>query len=272
MSGGYRAVEIVYQDAQLLVLNKPAGLATTSPDAGPCLFAIAKQLDLSAPQLHPLSRLDTQVTGLVAFARTSDANRAALAARQRGVLSRRYVALTAHVPDPREGDWHASIGIDPRDPRHRVALPEGVEGGHPVRRIGVKHAHTSYAVSALAGPLALLQLWPRTGRTHQLRVHAAHAGAPLAGDTAYGGQKRITLPNGRILTASRVMLHCAALSMPHPTDTDRMLALELAPESDMRALWRSAGGDDAELLVSATDRQGPKPQVPDPAQELDEET
>ncbi len=248
MSIQYRPVRVVYQDAQLLVLDKPAGLATTSPDQGVCLFSLAKQLDPAAPQLHPLSRLDTQVTGLVACARTSLANKAALPARQHGRLSRRYVALTAHTPAPAQGDWHASIGIDPKDKKHRVALAEGARG------IAVKHAHTSYAVSALAGPLALLQLWPRTGRTHQLRVHAAHAGSPLAGDVAYGGQKRLTLPNGRILTASRVMLHCAALAMPHPTDAGRTLTLELAPESDMLTLWRSAGGDEAALVASPPER------------------
>jgi len=237
-----REISVVFRDAQLLVLNKPAGIATTAPNDGPSLFAIAKQLDPSAPQLHPLSRLDTQVTGLVAFARTSEANKAALQARRHGVLTRRYVGLATQAPEPSSGDWNASIGIDPRDPRHRVALAQGAQG------IGVKHALTRYAMSASAGPLVILQLWPRTGRTHQLRVHAAHARAPLAGDTAYGGQKRITLPNGRILTAARVMLHCASLSMPHPSEPGDRLVLNLAPEADMLALWRSAGGAEAALL------------------------
>jgi len=236
-----RSVEVVFRDAHLLVLNKPAGIATTAPNDGPSLFTLARELDPAAPQLHPLSRLDTQVTGLVAFARTSEANKAALMARRHGVLIRRYVGLATHVPSPERGEWHASIGIDPRDPRHRLALAEGAPG------IGVKHALTRYAVSAVAGPLVLLQLWPRTGRTHQLRVHAAHGLSPLAGDTAYGGQKRITLPNGRILTASRVMLHCASLSMPHPSSPGQTLTLDLVPEADMQSLWRSAGGEPGAL-------------------------
>jgi len=232
-----REALIVHQDEHLLVLNKPSGIATTSPDDGPCLFKTAKELDPSAPQLHPLSRLDTQVTGLVAFARTSAANKHALLARKQGVLQRRYTGLATKAPEAPEGVWDATLAIDPRDPRHRVALAPGVHG------VGAKHALTLYQVRALAGPLALLHLWPRTGRTHQLRVHAAHAGSPLAGDTAYGGIKRLTLANGRILTASRVMLHCAALSMPHPAGGGRVLTLELAPEADMGSLWKSAGGD-----------------------------
>ncbi len=267
-----REISIVFRDAHLLVLNKPAGIATTAPNQGPSLFAIAKQLDPSAPQLHPLSRLDTQVTGLVAFARTSEANRAALTARRDGVLTRRYVGLATHAPEPASGEWNASIGIDPRDPRHRVALAQGAQG------IGVKHALTCYAVSASAGPLVLLQLWPRTGRTHQLRVHAAHAGTPLAGDTAYGGPKRITLPNGRILTAARVMLHCASLSMPHPSEPGARLVLNLAPEADMQTLWRSAGGEEGALaathdLPRDTPASRLLPLDPlDPLEELDEET
>lgn len=254
MSRTSRDALIVHQDEHLLVLNKPAGIATTSPDDGPCLFKTALELDPSAPQLHPLSRLDTQVTGLVAFARTSEANKQALLARKHGVLTRRYTALATKAPEPSEGAWSQSIAIDPRDPRHRVALAHGAHG------IAEKHALTLYRVRALSGPLVLLQLWPRTGRTHQLRVHAAHAGSPLAGDTAYGGIKRLTLPNGRILTASRVMLHCAVLSMPHPAGNGRILTLELAPEPDMAVLWKSAGGD---LLSLEAKGEIEAPAIPD---------
>jgi 23S rRNA-/tRNA-specific pseudouridylate synthase len=77
-------VPVVYRDEHLLVLNKPVGIATTAPDAGPCLFVLAKELDPKAAQLHPLSRLDTQVSGLVTFARTERANLWAMEARQRG--------------------------------------------------------------------------------------------------------------------------------------------------------------------------------------------
>ncbi len=90
MRAASREVEVVYRDAHLLVLNKPAGLATTSPGDGPCLFDVARQLDPTARRLHPLSRLDTQVTGLVAFARTPEANRVALAARRDCTLRRCY--------------------------------------------------------------------------------------------------------------------------------------------------------------------------------------
>lgn len=227
---------VLHRDAHFLALAKPSGIATTAPDDGPSLFAQAHELDPKAPQLHPLSRLDTQVTGLVVFARTPLANQLVLEARRAGRLFRRYLGLAADVPTLHEGDWQAAIGIDPRDPKKRRALADDAEGP------GIKSAHTRYLTRARTGSIVALELFPQTGRTHQLRVHAAHAGHPLLGDTAYGGLKRLTLSNGRILTAARVMLHCEAVALPHPDPRVATLSLTLAPEPDMERLWSSAGG------------------------------
>lgn len=238
---------IVYRDQHLLVLDKPVGIATTAPDSGPSLVTIARALDPHAPLLHPLSRLDTQVSGLVTFVRTSLANQVAIEARKLGTLRRAYLGLTARPPSVSSGDWRFPIAIDVRDPKHRLALSEDEDGA---LGSGAKDAHTRYRVHATAGPLAALDLWPVTGRTHQLRVHASAAGCPLAGDTAYGGDKRITLGNGRILTAGRAMLHCAAFRMPDPaSDSDRVIELALDCPADMIALWRAAGGDPAALAL-----------------------
>jgi len=244
-------VPIVHRDEHLLVLDKPVGIATTSPDGGPSLFTLARALDPDAPALHPLSRLDTQVSGLVTFARTTWANQCALEARRAGTLRRAYLGLTGQALPADHGVWKFPIAIDPRDPKHRRALPEGSELADAPA--GSKHAHSEYRVFATAGPLLALDLWPVTGRTHQLRVHASAAGAPLAGDVAYGGARRITLPNGRILSAGRVMLHCAAFCMPHPDRARAVLTLSLAPPADMLTLWRAAGGDPSALSLSLSD-------------------
>jgi 23S rRNA-/tRNA-specific pseudouridylate synthase len=232
-------VAVLHRDEHLIVVAKPAGIATTAPDNGPSLFALVQELDPRAPQLHPLSRLDTQVTGIVAFARTARANEVALEARRAGTMARRYLGISAERPAPPSGHWRWSIGLDPRDPKKRVALAAGAPG------MGVKESSTRYAIRAEAGPLVALDLWPETGRTHQLRVHAGRAGCPLFGDIAYGAPKRFTLPNGRVLTAARVLLHCTSLRMPHANGGE--LALELAAPDDMLAVWRSAGGDAASL-------------------------
>jgi 23S rRNA-/tRNA-specific pseudouridylate synthase len=236
-----RDLTVVYRDAHLLVIDKPVGIATTAPDGGESLFELARRLDADAPQLHPLSRLDTQVSGLVTFARTEKSNLFAIEARRRGSLRRRYLGISAARPAANQGDFHWSIGIDPRDPKRRRALAPEARGA------GVKAAHTHCDVRAQAVPLFAFDLFPLTGRTHQLRVHLSAAGCPLAGDVAYGGPKRLTLSNGRVLTAGRVMLHCAAFRMPHPERPGEIIALELPPPADMQALWRSAGGNPDEL-------------------------
>jgi len=238
---------VLHVDDHLLIVDKPVGLATTAPGDGLSLFTLARALDPRAPALHPLSRLDTQVSGMVTFARTAHANRLALEARRQGRLRRSYLGLAFSAPEPEAGDWRWAIGIDARDPSKRRALPEGSEGGV------VKPSATHYRVCARTPALCALDLWPITGRTHQLRVHASAAGSPLAGDTAYGGARRMTLPNGRILGAERTMLHCAAFSMPDPSRPGARFALSLAAPDDMQVLWRAAGGTADQLLLTLSD-------------------
>jgi 23S rRNA-/tRNA-specific pseudouridylate synthase len=229
---------IVYRDAHLLVLDKPVGIATTSPE-GDSLFARARALDPKAPALHPLSRLDTQVSGLTTFARTELANRVALAARREGLLRRAYLGIAAQDLAADEGEWQFPIALDPRDPKKRRVADVP----------GAKQAHTRWRVVARSGPLVALDFWPVTGRTHQLRVHASHAGSPLLGDVAYGGAKRLTLANGRILSAQRAMLHCAAFRMPDPARQGAVITLSLPPPADLSKLWRDAGGDPDVLVL-----------------------
>jgi 23S rRNA-/tRNA-specific pseudouridylate synthase len=232
---------IVHRDAHLIVVIKPPTIATTAPNDGPSLFALVRACDPDAPQLHPLSRLDTQVSGLVSFARTKHANEVALRARRDGKFRRRYLGLSMSAPHPAEGAWDARIALHPHDVKKRRALAAHETG------MAVKDARTRYQAFALSGPLHALHLWPETGRTHQLRVHAAHARCPLFGDVAYGGEKRATLANGRVLTAARVMLHCGHVRLPNPSGAREDLVFDLAPPEDMAALWRAAGGTDLTL-------------------------
>jgi tRNA pseudouridine32 synthase/23S rRNA pseudouridine746 synthase len=116
---------VVHADDDLLIVDKPSGLPTTSPDGENCLASWARAYDPSAPRMHPSSRLDAEVTGLVTFARTSLAISQLTAARASGQYKRFYVGLAQRPPEPLEGDWRFPIGRDPRDPRRRVALAVG---------------------------------------------------------------------------------------------------------------------------------------------------
>ncbi len=92
------------------------------------------------------------------------------------------------------------------------------------------------------GP-ALLALAPLTGRTHQIRVHAAHAGAPLVGDRAYGGPMRMTGPSGHVLEPRRIALHAARVVVPD--EGGRPLLLASPVPSALGDLWSNLGGDPA---------------------------
>ncbi len=211
------AIEVLHRDEDLLAVNKPSGLPTTSPDDGDCLAKRVRAMDPGAERCHPSSRLDVDVTGVVVFARTSRGIDLVLRAREEHRYARRYVAL-AHAPRADAETlpdasiaWRWGIAIDPRDPRLRRALEPGQTGER------AQEAHTRARVLARSASAVSLLLEPVTGRTHQLRVHAARAGMPLLGDTAYGGARRIVSSEGRVAMCPRVALHCVCVVLPQPS-------------------------------------------------------
>ncbi|MDH5670677.1 MAG: RNA pseudouridine synthase [Myxococcales bacterium] len=238
-------VTLVHRDRDLLVLHKPSGLPTTAPAGGVCLVQLARELDPEAPQLHPSSRLDAEVSGLVTFARTRKGNERLLSARRDGRYGRLYLGLSLGEPSLEVGRFEAAIGIDPADRRRRRVVRDERPDHERVR-----DAATRYRVLDRAGPAALLQLEPETGRTHQLRVHCADAGVPLLGDRHYGGPQRMVLEDGRVLMARRAMLHCTRLSLD--LGQGRPLLLEALPPDDFQQLWLQLGGTAlAKLLTSS---------------------
>jgi len=217
----------------LVAADKPADV-TTIPghDAASesLLATVARTLGVHPLTLHPTSRLDRGVSGVVLFARTPGAAERLSAARERGEYTRRYVAIAASPPAPPSGEWTASIG-KAADPKHRA-----VAGRDAVAAL------SRYATVASAGAWTLLALEPVTGRTHQLRVHAAHAGAPLLGDRVYGGPSRATRPSGSVLSFGRIALHAARVRVPRDDGT----ALEVSSPvpTVLREWWRAGGGED----------------------------
>ncbi len=238
-------IEVAYEDRHLLVVIKPAGLATTAPGGADSLVERLERA--RAAKLHPTSRLDAEVTGLVTFARTKEAIMGLRDARAKGRYGRGYLAIAGATPEPSAGSWTASIAIDPRDARLRIAVDGEIKRGARVQR-----AQSYYVVRESLPHASLLWLTPRTGRTHQLRVHAAHAGAPLIGDVRYGGSKRIVLSDGRVVSAKRVMLHCAWLSLI-AIEGGGTLELSAPVPADFASTWEKLGGS-AEVLA-------PKPEL-----------
>jgi 23S rRNA-/tRNA-specific pseudouridylate synthase len=234
-------VRVLHRDESFLVVAKPSGVPTTSPADETTLVRLVQALDPRAPRLHPSSRLDAKISGVVIFARTAAATEHLLAARKAGAYVRVYFGLAARAPEPSHGEWRGAIAHDPRDARKRRVAAEGEGEGD------AQHAHTLYRTALQLEPAVLLELRPQTGRTHQLRVHAAHAGVPLLGDRHYGGAQRITLGDGRVLAVRRTMLHCRRVTVPAMTGSGE-LAFADDPPADMQALWTSLGGDSLAML------------------------
>lgn len=238
IDGTYDAsdAKVLYKDAHFLVVSKPAGMLSTSATKARALTDVAKELDATAPQLHPTSRLDRQVSGIVTFARTRLANYHVLRVRTEGGYQRQYIGLTQSGRLGEGGSWSWPVGLDPRNPKHRKAVV-----GPTDTAIASKPAVTHFGLAARTPLLDAVVMQPQTGRTHQLRVHAAAAGAPLLGDVEYGGPRDVVLPDGRVCWAPRVMLHCRAIRLPMPDG--RVLTVRLSLPDDMQQIWTAATGE-----------------------------
>ncbi len=223
-------VRVLARGEGWVAVDKPAGIPTIPDHAGAShslLALAARAVALEPSHLHATSRLDREVSGVVVFA--LDAETAARLRHERDEhrYMRRYVAIASRGPHEDAGTWNAPIGRA-KDPRHRA-----------VNGRDATSARTHFAVIARVAKGVLLALAPVTGRTHQLRVHASHASAPLLGDRVYGGEARVTLASGKVLPFDRIALHAARVTVFH-----REIDAPVPPA--LRETWRALGGDDPE--------------------------
>jgi 23S rRNA pseudouridine1911/1915/1917 synthase len=213
---------IVFEDAHLLVIDKPAGLVV-HPGAGVRGGTLANALLHYTPAIRGVGgadrpgivhRLDKDTSGLLVVAKTPRVHRALVDAMRRHDVRRVYAAIVWGDPRRDGGTLEHAIGRDPRD-RKRMAV---------VAR-GGRAAVTHWRVEERFGVAARLEVRLETGRTHQIRVHLAHAGHPVVGDPTYGGRPKKQLSGdeqqrsfaGDLLRClSRQALHAAELAFSHP--------------------------------------------------------
>lgn len=218
---------ILYEDADLVVLDKPAGLVV-HPAPGHAADTLVNALlhhcsDLQGigGELRPgiVHRLDKDTSGVLVVAKNEQAVANLVAQFSSHTVEKEYLALVWGAPKPPAGLIERPIG---RHPTHRKKMAI-TEKGRP--------ATTRYETLA-TGPLAaLLRVRIETGRTHQIRVHLAHLGHPVVGDATYG-RARHGLPDG--LALPRQMLHAHCLKIAHPRD-GRPLAFTAPPPPDFLA-------------------------------------
>jgi 23S rRNA pseudouridine1911/1915/1917 synthase len=215
---------LLFADAHLAAVDKPAGVPaqpTLTHDRGTLPDLVSALLGARVTLVH---RLDRETSGVTVLARTPEAAAALAEAFRAGTVEKTYLALCAAPPRPAEGRVDVAIGKDP--------ARAGLRRVHP----GGDAAATAYRTVAAGAGAALVEARPETGRTHQIRVHLAHLGAPLLGDARYGGPRRV----GEV-GVPRVMLHARRLVVAHPATGER-LVLEAPVPADFEAVERALLG------------------------------
>lgn len=243
-----RALDIVHEDADLIVVNKPADLvvhpAAGTPD-GTLVNALIRHCGDTLIGTGPehrggvVHRLDKDTTGLLVIAKSEAAEAGLIEQFKAREIERRYIGLVWGCPNPTHGTLAGPIG---RSPRHRKKMDVIAEGGRPA----VTHYDVREALCNAAAAVVEFKL--ETGRTHQIRVHVTHAGHPLLGDPLYGGgggrTRRRLSPDARTAAQSfpRQALHARTLGFQHPTQGDYMTFAAPLPQ-DMADLLTALGGD-----------------------------
>jgi 23S rRNA pseudouridine1911/1915/1917 synthase len=229
---------ILYQDADIAVIDKPAGLVV-HPAAGHTDRTLVNALlfhvdDLSGVggELRPgiVHRLDRDTSGVMVIAKNDEAHRKLAEAWGTDGVRKEYVAVVYGTPKNSRGTIDAAIGRDPRD-RKRMAV---VKSG--------RRAVTDYEVVEPLRHASVVRCRLRTGRTHQIRVHLKSIGHPIIGDPLYSGPQWRGIPDKKLQKAiasfPRQALHASRITIPHPRSGQSM-TFEAPLPGDMRALVRA---------------------------------
>ncbi len=208
-------LQILYEDEFLMVINKPAGLVvhpSFGHKNGTLVNAIAAYLKLPLDQksLRPgiVHRLDKDTTGAIVVAKNSEVQEKMSAMFKERKVKKVYRAIVWGTMKEKEGQIVAKIGRHPKDRKRMAVVKNGRE------------AITEYRVINELDGFTYVEVYPHTGRTHQIRVHFSYIGHPIVGDPTYG--KRIKN------CAERPLLHALSLEFPHPVKGEKVSVL--APE------------------------------------------
>ena len=225
-------IETLFEDAALIAVQKPAGVTVIPARNEPPETCLAKQLEASRRErLWVVHRIDRDTSGVVLFARTAEAHRKLSMAFEGRDVQKRYVAFTRGVPTPHEGSIDLPLHTA-RKGRMRPALPGESEALPSLSDYRVL-IHRESAI----GPVALVEVRPKTGRQHQIRVHLRAKEAPLLVDPLYGKCEQIAaegLGTGSP-AMSRLTLHARGITFRHPTD-GHDVTIDAPLPSDLAAL------------------------------------
>ncbi|MCC9609032.1 RluA family pseudouridine synthase [Blastopirellula sp. JC732] len=220
--GSKVALDILFQDDRIAVINKPAGMIT-HPAKGQWKGTLTEalrgnfaQLSSSGGPTRPgiVHRLDRDTSGVILIAKDDEAHEFLKKQFQDRSTEKEYFAIVIGVPDRDRDMINEPIGPHPRI-RERMAIRRGDDEG--------KEAQTFYEVLERYNGFAAIKALPKTGRTHQIRVHLAHAGHAVLCDPLYGGRRVLTLGELKhnddpTVLLGRTALHARRLAIAHPDD------------------------------------------------------
>lgn len=238
---------IVFEDEDVLIADKPPGVVV-HPSAGHELDTLVQAVLRHAPDLPGVGgerrpgvvhRLDKDTSGLVVFAKNDQAMAELQRQFKARLVHKTYLALVNGSPATDEGMIDAAIGRDLRERKRMAVVPD--HKGRPAR--------TRFSQLGRMGEYSLLAVQPETGRTHQIRVHLAYLGFPVAGDRVYGSRHQ---PDW----LGRQMLHAWRLGVRLPGAGERRMFEAPLPQDFQEALERAGGALDAETAIAAAGRIG----------------
>jgi len=236
-------LDVIYEDDDLAAINKPPNLVahpTATLRSGTVVNALLGRMTLSKEKLFDpaegsyrpgiVHRLDKDTSGVMVVAKNDAAHRHLAASFKKRLTEKEYVAIAA-------GELDDAVHLDAAIGRHPVRRQEMTVGGERPRT-----AVTVFRAIARVPGYVLVKAKPHSGRTHQIRVHLAHLGAPVLGDSVYGRASEVI---------DRQALHAYRLTLPHPRDNQAITFLAQVPV-DMVSAWLRLGGswppnDDEEL-------------------------
>ncbi|NCT41688.1 MAG: RluA family pseudouridine synthase [Alphaproteobacteria bacterium] len=235
---------VIYEDADVIVLNKPSGIATQGGSKQSRYIDLYLEAFTNKEGVKPrlVHRLDKDTSGILLLARSANVARKLGDAFKGRDIKKIYWAITSPAPETPEGTIKAPLSKAGGSNKERMVVDE--EEG--------KMAITDFVIleSAMSSA-AFVAFWPRTGRTHQLRVHAELIGCPIVGDKKYSRlpeqeewhearRKAEADLNGMDL-ANRLHLHARRIILPHPTNTGKMLDITAPLPPELRKSWKALG-------------------------------